>query len=368
MYSSSKNENYCTLSEACFTLNSFGKPYQITTKDIFRCAAQNTINIYFSYNGGLLLKAADPFCELSDVTGSYTYSGRLKILDFKYGSENGCGYCLTVKTKPESYLSLFPDDGSISAIDASKLTSHYFTPFVYTSTEMDDDGCRPIHLGTEMYFSEAEVKISEIDSISEAIHSLKCKSEEQQKKLGRYLLEDAASLIAVKANVASDEIENILKCAIKQGTLRSYIQGSLIPISDLSEFGSNGDYLSNEIQQEDLIVWLKENIPLLEIAFPSLDSLKKSKAELGVNSPVRVNKLRSNTLDPAIIKAIEQAGSLNLASVYLKLKELALDGEKPFTGMVDGGALCYTNDKDTPDKLTKNALGKKLKRLREKSH
>jgi hypothetical protein len=39
---------------------------------------------------------------------------------------------------------------------------------------------------------------------------------------------------------------------------------------------------------------------------------------------IRTNKLRRNTLDPAIDKAIKEAGSLELASVFLKLKELAL--------------------------------------------
>lgn len=74
------------------------------------------------------------------------------------------------------------------------------------------------------------------------------------------------------------------------------------------------------------------------------------------------NKLRRNNLDPAIDKAIKLAGNMKLADVYLQLKELALAGEKPFTGALEGDALCYTNDNNLPDKLTKNALGKKLKR------
>lgn len=76
------------------------------------------------------------------------------------------------------------------------------------------------------------------------------------------------------------------------------------------------------------------------------------------------NKLRRNHLDPAIDKAIKQAGNMELADVYLELKELALAGEKPFTGAIDGDALCYTDENNQPEKFTKNALGKRLKNRR----
>lgn len=76
---------------------------------------------------------------------------------------------------------------------------------------------------------------------------------------------------------------------------------------------------------------------------------------------IKINKFRRNSLDPAIDKAIKLAGNMKLADVYLQLKELAIEEEKPFTGVVDGDALCYTNDNGQPAKLTKNALGKRLK-------
>lgn len=77
------------------------------------------------------------------------------------------------------------------------------------------------------------------------------------------------------------------------------------------------------------------------------------------------HKLRTNSLDAPIEKAIIQAGNLSTASVYLKLKWLALEEEAPFTGQLDGNALCYTKDDNKPDKLTKNALDHRL-RLRRK--
>lgn len=76
------------------------------------------------------------------------------------------------------------------------------------------------------------------------------------------------------------------------------------------------------------------------------------------------NKLRRNNLDPAIDKAIKQAGNMELADVYLELKALAIDEKKPFTGALDSDALCYTDDNNQPAKLTKDALGKRLKKRR----
>jgi hypothetical protein len=73
------------------------------------------------------------------------------------------------------------------------------------------------------------------------------------------------------------------------------------------------------------------------------------------------HKLRSNSLDVPIKKAIQKAASLATGAVLLELRELALSGEPPFTGAIDGGALCYTNDKNEPAKLTKDALAKRLK-------
>ena len=72
-------------------------------------------------------------------------------------------------------------------------------------------------------------------------------------------------------------------------------------------------------------------------------------------------KLNRNALDPSIDVAIRQAGNMELADVFLKLKELAINGTSPFTGLIECGALCYTNSNDKSDKLTKNALGKRLK-------
>lgn len=55
-------------------------------------------------------------------------------------------------------------------------------------------------------------------------------------------------------------------------------------------------------------------------------------------------------------------GNLETASVFLQLKEFAKDEIPPFSGTFAGDALCYTDSNDKSAELTKNALGKRLKR------
>jgi hypothetical protein len=72
--------------------------------------------------------------------------------------------------------------------------------------------------------------------------------------------------------------------------------------------------------------------------------------------------VRRVTLDPAIDKAIKAASTRDTASVWLQLKELALEEEPPFTGNVDNGELPYTDSNNKLELFTINALAKRLKR------
>ena len=78
------------------------------------------------------------------------------------------------------------------------------------------------------------------------------------------------------------------------------------------------------------------------------------------------HKIHRNHLDPVIDKAITEAGRDETADVYLKLKEMALAEEAPFTGELNGDALCYTDDNNKAAQLTKNALAKRLKNRRKR--
>ena len=83
-----------------------------------------------------------------------------------------------------------------------------------------------------------------------------------------------------------------------------------------------------------------------------------------IATPVRRNKIRTNSLDAPITRAIEKAGSLDNGAVYLELREMALENVRPFTGETEKGALYYTNDAGDIAKLSKAALGKRLERKR----
>jgi len=80
-------------------------------------------------------------------------------------------------------------------------------------------------------------------------------------------------------------------------------------------------------------------------------------------APTVMQKIRKNSLDAPIKKAIKKAESIETGAVYLELRALALDCESPFTGEFDGNALLYTKDDNkTVAKLSKPALGKRLKK------
>jgi hypothetical protein len=104
--------------------------------------------------------------------------------------------------------------------------------------------------------------------------------------------------------------------------------------------------------------------PVSPAAAPSVSTPQAAPASEPVTLaalPTIKNKLRTNSLDVAIKKAIQQAESLDTGAVYLKLRELALSGEVPFSGVVEGNALRYTDDKNQSAKLSKPNLGKRLK-------
>ena len=74
------------------------------------------------------------------------------------------------------------------------------------------------------------------------------------------------------------------------------------------------------------------------------------------------NKLRRNSLDPAIDNAIAKAGSYDLQKVWLAIREAAKDGVLPFTGAVEEDSLFYVDDDNKAALFTKDALGKRLAR------
>lgn len=107
-------------------------------------------------------------------------------------------------------------------------------------------------------------------------------------------------------------------------------------------------------------LWLIEAMNESQLAIPGGGS--KLSHQAGPMQPTaKRNKLRTNSLDAPIKKAIEQAKSVDTGAVWVHLRELAINEEKPFTGVVEGNALCYTADGNNEAKLSKDALRKRLK-------
>jgi hypothetical protein len=176
-------------------------------------------------------------------------------------------------------------------------------------------------------------------------------------------------------NAAEALYENgeVLISAIREGVIKTTIVVKKSGFEDITK---------TKILKTDWLRWCQENeyIELSQL-FSKLNStnpttdplhtLKPSELDTPIanykgNTPKPIfHKLNRNSLDPAIDEAIKQAGNLELADVYLKLKLLAISEHPPFTGEIEGKALCYTNDSDKTDKLTKDALGKRLKTRRD---
>jgi hypothetical protein len=118
--------------------------------------------------------------------------------------------------------------------------------------------------------------------------------------------------------------------------------------------------MTKEIALKTLQKWESSRQPIA----PGLAPPYSAVAAISPTNPVQVSahKLRTNSLDAVIEKAIQQSPTRDTASVWLELRELALSGERPFTGEIVGKALCYTNDENKPDEFTRNALAGRLGR------
>lgn len=148
------------------------------------------------------------------------------------------------------------------------------------------------------------------------------------------------------------------------------------------DFLKNGRYANNFLPDviENARVIIRDNPLIRETVVPNLiitsaaiettdfshdkvEATRNSNSNDGKITKVRrINKLRVNSLDASIMKAIDRAKSLDMGTVFIQLKEIALSGEAPFNGIVEGSALQYTNDNDVLKLLTKDSLGKRLKK------
>jgi hypothetical protein len=101
------------------------------------------------------------------------------------------------------------------------------------------------------------------------------------------------------------------------------------------------------------------------VSWPGPRTLPVAGADAGTRSVVNTTGGRRHQLDHVIDRVIEQirgaGGIADVAAVWNELKELALNADKPFTGMV-GNDLEYTSGEGEKVLYTRDALRKKLSR------
>ena len=166
------------------------------------------------------------------------------------------------------------------------------------------------------------------------------------------------------------EYEIILIKLANAGEISFYDPATLLRISDASEVTDpivDMDKIASQIiQYSETNCTFSAVRPLSTLqALPASGPVTPAAVPIlppAAALPVTRHKLRTNSLDAPIKKAVKAANSLNTGAVYLELRTLALNCESPFTGAFDGDALLYTKDDNkTVAKLSKGNLGKRLK-------
>lgn len=199
-----------------------------------------------------------------------------------------------------------------------------------------------------------------------------------EKRLGAWLGEDIAASMAAALKAVYPKAERIEHAASAHRPARTtytevtrldiatgrWPDGIVLPpgvayVADFASWASAAGIANSDevmaLLSDTTAATAPATMPVSDI--PRISALPEKKA-------IR-HKLRFNALDAPIQKAIKAAESQVLALVFLKLKDLALAEEKPFTGQLEDGEPLYTADNGKVTKLTKKALGQRLKRLTE---
>jgi hypothetical protein len=200
---------------------------------------------------------------------------------------------------------------------------------------------------------------------------------------GRYTLKQAADYIAVEGGEDYKRILSRLKAAALKDELPMYLPGENLRL-DYDELarrrGSRAhpraalvvtDFYE-EARWDELNAWLEEYEPHIACRFPDpapqpiQDATKRVHAAANGPESDKQAKLIRSLVTPLIERAIIAGGSTEFPKVLVALRELALHGEKPFTGEITGKGFVYTDGNNQVRTFTKNALGSYLRRRRKR--
>jgi hypothetical protein len=296
-----------------------------------------------------------------DDDGSDSFMGRTVVTQMNYGGWPADGIPglipLILKMLADKEIEAFSTFNELPCTELELVKTNPAKWFISS----DDANQIRYAMGLEQFTCRG---INSFEMVMRHTYEEKQSEKETRRALGRYTLDEAATFI-YQATTGQDakKILKMLEESAEHRTLATYIPGELIP-QERKLIASWYEAYWDELNE-----WRKVALPRLVCEFPNPNSnaMKQDVEKILIvekpsTVPTITNKLRRNSLDPVIDKAISIAGSTELAAVYLALKELALAETKPFTGALEGDAMCYTDDENNPDKLTKDALGKRLKR------
>ena len=88
-------------------------------------------------------------------------------------------------------------------------------------------------------------------------------------------------------------------------------------------------------------------------------------SKVGSSVPMPNAKRRRDVLDSVVKAAIEKAGCIETAAVWVHLRDLAVIETPPFSGDTSDRALAYTNAGNKAATFTKKALGQRLRRAQQ---
>ena len=157
----------------------------------------------------------------------------------------------------------------------------------------------------------------------------------------------------VMARDTGEQYEGILERLMEAAytcALPTYVPGSRQPVK--YEAGRSVRE-TDETSWVDLNSWLADTDITFRFLVPpqAIEEAKKIKAAN-----------HRGVLAAPIIKAIKRAANSELNTVWLELRELALNGEPPFTGECKNEKLAYTNAKNELKWFTKKKLGQRFTR------
>lgn len=200
---------------------------------------------------------------------------------------------------------------------------------------------------------------------------------------GRYTLREAAKEIARNGRGDWLDMANRLKDDCASDKLKFFKPGSTLSCKLSSKPPLMHPYYL-EIYWCDLNAWIEKNEPYITFRFPApatateRNSAASMSPEAQSGPPAKVTegappskstanilhsiKDRRRGIDDRIDEAITKTGSYRTATVLVALRDVALNEIAPFTGHIEGDALCYTNDKNKSAKLTRDALDSILRR------